>query len=121
METHGLEEFSNLVLTLPPSVVVCEGIPGSKWNFKAVSLRNIEGVNVANALCQNVGPDLVVDSDGKPLGDDRFAVQIAESLCEEEVPVGWMWLVLLWHIKQVFFDGVSLYDHDQIHIFNECS
>jgi hypothetical protein len=59
-----------------------------------------------SALCLNVDPNLVVDNNGKPFGDDRVALQIAGSFCEEEVPSGWMWSIQSWHIKQIFLDGV---------------
>lgn len=118
MGTHGPEEFTNPVPTLPPDVVACDEISRSKWNFRPITLRNKKGVNVTNVVCQNVDANLVFDSDGKPLRVDRIVVQIVESLCEEEVPSGWMWSIHSWHIKQVFLDGVSLYDHDQTHIYN---
>jgi len=88
MDTHGPKEFANPMPTLPHDVVVCNGIPHLKWNFKPITLRNKKGVNVANAVCQNVDPNLVVDNDRKPFGDDRVAVQITKSLCEEEVLLG---------------------------------
>jgi hypothetical protein len=76
------------VPVLPLGIADCDGIPRAKWHPRAVTLRNEAGVDVANGVCQNVDPSLVVDSDRRPLGDDRVAVQIAESLCEEEVPSG---------------------------------
>ena len=42
----------------------------------------------------------------------------SQSLCEEEVPSVWMWSMRAWHIKLVFLNGVSLYEHDQTHIYN---
>ena len=101
MDAHEPTEFAKHVPVLPPDVAVCDGIPRSKWYFKAVTLRNNEGFDVAKALCQNVDPAVVLDNDDKPLGDDRVAVQIAESLCEDEVPSGWMWSILSWDIRQV--------------------
>ena len=83
---HTPEDFSTSVPTLPEGVAECDGIPRAKWNTMPVIIRNDAGNDVANAICLNVDPELIIDTDGEPLGDDRVAVQIAESLCEEEVP-----------------------------------
>ena len=53
-----------------------------------------------------------------PLGNDRVAIQIAESLVEDEVTSEWMFSMRAWHIHRVFLNGASLYDHDQQHIYN---
>jgi hypothetical protein len=37
--------------------------------------------------CHNVSNDLIIDNDGLPLGNDYIAVQIAELLVEEDVPL----------------------------------
>jgi hypothetical protein len=73
---------------------------------------------VAKDICHSVSAELVIDSDGLPLGNDRVAVQIAESLLEEEVPSEWMFSMRAWHIRRVFLNSISLYDHDQRHIYN---
>jgi hypothetical protein len=65
-----------------------------------------------------VNTELIIDSDGLPLGNNRVAVQIAESLLEEEVPSEWMFSIRAWHIRRVFLNGASLYDHDQRHIYS---
>jgi hypothetical protein len=67
---------------------------------------------VARGICHSVSRDLVIDSDGMPLGNDPFAVQIAESLLEEEVPSEWMFSMRAWHICRMFLNSASLYDHD---------
>ena len=59
----------------------------------------------------------MVDTNGRPIGDDHIAVQIAETLKEDEVPSGWMWLMHSWPIERVYLNGASLYDHDQIDIY----
>jgi ABC-type transporter MlaC component len=56
---------------------------------------------------------MVVDSDGMPLDNDRVAVQIVESLLEEDVPSEWMFSMRAWHIRRMFLNGVSLYDQYQ--------
>jgi hypothetical protein len=118
MDIHGPHDFTNPVPTLPPGVIVCDGIPRAKWVRRCVTIRDEVGNDVANGVCQNVDPELVIDMDGKALGDDRVAVQIAESLCEEVVPSAWRWSMHSWDIKRVLLNGVSLYDHDQNHIYN---
>jgi hypothetical protein len=74
-------------------------------------------VDAARGICHSVKAELVVDSDGMPLGNDRVAVQIAESLLEEGVPSEWIFSMRAWHIRRVFLNGMSLYDHDQQHIY----
>ena len=55
-------------------------------------------VEVAKGICHSVDADLIIDMDGKPLGDNRVAIQVAESLCEAEVPSSWMWSMRSWPI-----------------------
>ena len=104
--------------TLPPNVAVCDGIPRGSWNTKYVTLRNKVGDDVARGNSHSVDADLVIDMDGKPLVEDRIAIQIVESLCEAEVPLGWMWSMHSWHIKQVYLNGASLYDQHQTDLYN---
>ena len=83
-----------------------------------VTLRSEDGVDLPRGICQNIDSDLIIEADGKPLGDDRIAVQIVESLNEELFSSANMWSLRSWHIKHLFFhDDVSLYDHDQTHIY----
>ena len=76
---------------------------------------------VGKGICHNVSFDLIIDSDNQPLGDDRVAVQIAESLLEYDVPSDWMFQMRAWHIKRVFLNGASFYDHEQMNLFNLAS
>jgi hypothetical protein len=78
---------------------------------------NESGVDVAHGICHSVKAELVVDSDGMLLGNDHVTVQIAESLVKEDVPSKWMFSMRVWHIRRVFLNGASLYDHDQRHIY----
>ena len=64
---------------------------------------------------------LIIDSDNQPLGDDRVAVQIAESLSERDVPSDWVFQLRAWHISRVFLNGASLYDQEQMHLFRVSS
>ena len=64
---------------------------------------------------------LIIDSDNQPLGDDRVAVQIAESLSERDVPSDWVFQLRAWHISRVFLNSASLYDHEQMHLFKVSS
>ena len=84
-----------------------------------MTLRNEAGDDIAKGICHSVDADDVVDMDGKPLGDDRVAIHIVESLCETEVPSSWLWSMHSWHIKHMFLNGVSLYDHDQTNIYKK--
>ena len=119
MDVHGPEEFVVRVPTLPPGVAVCDGIPRQSWETKNVTLVNDAGVDVARGVVRSVAADVVIDSDGKPLGDDRVAVQIAESLCEEELPSGCMWSMLSWPIKRVMLNDASLHDHNETALYKQ--
>ena len=99
--------------TLPEGMRPCEGIPRESWSTRVVILTNEAGEDVARAICRSVDASVVVDTNGRPIGDDHVAVQIAETLKEEEVPSRWMWSMHLWPIGRVFLNGASLYDHDQ--------
>ena len=99
--------------TLPEGVRACEGIPRESWSTRVVILTNEAGEDVTRAICRSVDASVVVDTNGRPIGDDHVAVQIAETLKEEEVPLGWMWSMHSWPIGRVFLNGASLYDHDQ--------
>jgi hypothetical protein len=111
-------DFTDPRPVLPEGVAQCEGFGRPSWITKCVTLRNESGVDVARGICHNVKVDLVIDSDGMPSGNDCVAVQIAESLVEDEVPSEWMFSMRAWHIRRVFLNGASLYDHDQRHIYN---
>ena len=76
--------------TLPKGVRACEGILRESWNTRVVILTNEAGEDVARAISWSVDASEVVDTNGRPIGDDHVAVQIAETLKEEEVPSGWM-------------------------------
>ena len=82
-----------------------------------MTLTNESGVDVAYGICHCIKAELVVDNDGMPLDNDCIAIQIAESLLEEDVPSEWMFSMRVWHIHWVFLIGASLYDHDQWHIY----
>ena len=121
MDTHGENDFGAPLPTLPAGVAPCKGIPRDSWSTRAVTLVNKLGVEVAKGVCHSVDADLVVDMDGKALGDDRVAVQIAQSLVEADVPSSWMWSMRSWHISRVFLNGASLYNHHQTYLFNTAS
>ena len=118
MDIPGLNDFGLAVPTLPHGVVECEGLRRATWITKAITLTNEEGDNVAKGICHSVDATLVIDIDGKPLGDDHVAIQIAESLGEVEVPSLWMWAMRSWHISRVYLNSASLYDHEQTNIYN---
>jgi hypothetical protein len=111
-------DFTDPRLVLPEGVAQCEGFGRPSWITKCVILTNESGVDVAWGICHYVNVDLVIDSDSMPLGNDRVAIQIVESLVEDEVPSEWMFSMRACHICRVFLNGASLYDHDQRHIYN---
>jgi hypothetical protein len=110
-------DFSVPHPVLPDGVAQCAGFGRASWITKSVTLTNESGVDVARGICHSVKAELVVDSDGMPLGNDRIAVQIVELLLEEDVPSEWMFSMRAWNIRRVFLNGASLYDHDQRHIY----
>ena len=103
--------------TLSEGVRACEGIPRESWSTRVVILTNQTEEDVARAICWSVDASVVVDTNGRPVGDDHVAVQIAETLKEEEVPSGWMWSMHSWPIGRVFLNGASMYDHDQTDMY----
>jgi hypothetical protein len=111
-------DFTDPRPMLPKGVAQCEDFGRPSWITKCVILTNESGMDVAQGICHSVNADFVIDSDGMRLGNDRVAVQIAESLVEDEVPSEWMFSMRAWHIRRVFLNGASLYDHDQRHIYN---
>ena len=86
MENDGGNVADAGVCEPPEGVVQCEGIPRKSWMTKCVALQNDAGVVVGKGICHNVDSALIIDSNNQPLGDDRVAVQIAESLSERDVP-----------------------------------
>ena len=121
MENDGGNVAGTAVRDPPEGVVQCEGIPRKSWMPRCVALKNDAGVVVGKGICHNVDSALIIDSDNQPLGDDRVAVQIAESLSEHDVPSNWVFQLRAWHISRVFLNGASLYDHEQMHLFNVSS
>ena len=85
---------------------------------KFVIVKNEVVLNVVKGICHNVSSDLVFDSDNQLLGDDRIIAQIAESLSEEDVPFDWLFQLRSWHICRVFLNVASLYNHEQMNLFN---
>ena len=122
MENIGNTPTGDGVHALPKGVVQCEGIPRKSRMTKCFSLMNEAGVLVAKGICQNVSSDLIIDSNNRLLRDDYVAVQIVESLSKNEIPSShWVFQLRLWHIKRDILNGVSLYDHEQMNIFNLAS
>jgi hypothetical protein len=103
---------------LPLGVADCEGLPRSQWITKCVLLKDDNGDFVAFGVCHNVCPNLVLGSDG-PLGPSRVAVQIVDIFVVEDRTCDWMFTLRAWNIKHAFYDGASLYDHDQVAIYKK--
>ena len=74
MENHVPSEFGFNVPILPPGVAHWGGLASATSNTKAVTLTNESGEDVARGICHSVDADLVIDIDGRPLGDDRIAI-----------------------------------------------
>ena len=121
MENDGGNVANPGVREAPKGVVQCEGIPRKSWMTKCVALQNDAGVVVGKGICHNVDLSLIIDSDNQPLGDDRVAVQITESLSKRDVPSDWVFQLRAWHISCVFLNGASLYNHEQMHLFKVSS
>ena len=121
MENDGGNVANAGVCEPSEGVVQCEGIPRKSWMTKCVALQNDAGVVVGKGICHNVDSALIIDSDNQPLGDDRVAVQIAESLSERDIPSDWVFQLRVWHISRVFLNGASLYNHEQMHFFKVSS
>ena len=66
--------------TIPEGVRACEGIPRESWNTRVVILTNEVGEDVTRAICRSVDASVVVDTNGRPIGDNHVAVQIAKTL-----------------------------------------
>ena len=121
MENDGGNVADAGVCEPSEGVVQCEGIPRKSWMTKCVALQNNAGVVVGKGICHNVDSSLIIDSDNQPLGDDRVAVQIAESLSEHDVSFDWVFQLRAWHISCIFLNGASLYNHEQMHLFKVSS
>jgi hypothetical protein len=67
-------------------VAECEGYGRPFGIIKCIILTNESGVDVTREICHSVNTDLVINNNGMSLGNDRVAIQIAESLLEEDVP-----------------------------------
>jgi hypothetical protein len=103
---------------LPSGVAECEGLPRCQWITKCVLLKDDNAGAVAIGVCHSVCPKLVLGSDG-PLGPSRVAVQIVDVLVVEERTSDWMFTLRAWNIMHAFYDGASLYDHDQVAIYKK--
>jgi hypothetical protein len=75
-------------------------------------------VTIAIGVYHSMCPDLVLGSDG-PLGLSRVAVQIVDVLVVQDRTFDWMFTLRAWNITHAFYDGVSLYDHDQVAIYKK--
>ena len=121
MENNDGNVASGGVCVPPKGVVQCKGIPRKSWMTKCVALQNDAGVVVGEGICHNVDSTLIIDSDNQPLRNDHVAVQIAESLSKHDISSNWVFQLRAWHISHVFLNGASLYNHEQMHLFNVSS
>ena len=92
-------------------IPACDGLPRSDWKDRDVVLVNMHGVEVADAVCCNVDPTDCIDQ--YQLGSDDIGVVIMSSLNQTEVDETWRFSLRRWPLRQVLYNGVSLYDHDR--------
>ena len=85
---------------------------------KPIILHTSNRVSVGKGMCQSISSNLVVDCHG-PLGDDYVVVQVVETFDELQIPLDWMFSLRAWHIREVYYNGASLYDHEQCSIHNK--
>jgi hypothetical protein len=90
--------------TLPNGTAQCEGFGQPTWITKSVTLSNDTWHDVAKGIYHSVNANFVVYSDGQPLDNDQVAIQIADSLSKEDLPLEWMFFMRVWHIVQVFLN-----------------
>jgi hypothetical protein len=105
-------------LVLPSGVTGCKGLSRSEWLTKYVLLKDDNGGSVAIGVCHSVCPNLVLGSNG-PLDPSRVVVQIVVVLVVEDRTSDWMFTLRTWNITHAFYDGASLYDHDQVAIYKK--
>ena len=110
-------DYTDTCPVLLKGIAQCKGFGRPSWITKCVTLTNDSSVDVAWDIYHRINADLVIDSNGMPLDNDRIAVQIAESLVEDKVLSEWIFSMRVWHIRRMFINGASLYDHDQRHIY----
>ena len=89
--------------------------------IKCVAMKNDASMVVGKGVCHNVSSNLIIDSDNQSLRDDCVVVQIVVSLSEHDIPFDWLFQLRSWHIRHVFLNDVSLYDHEQMNLFNLAS
>ena len=105
-------------LILLSNVADCKGLPRSQWITKCVLLKDNNGDTVAISVCYSVCPNLVLGRNG-PLGLSRMSVQIIDVLVVEERTSDWIFTLRMWNITHTFYDGASMYDHDQIVLYKK--
>jgi hypothetical protein len=98
MDDFLRHKFGFIHPTLPYGLAQYKGFKRLAWIIKSLTLTNEAGDEVAKGIYYSVNADLVIDSDGRPFGDDRSAIQIVESLCEGVVSLEWMFFMRAWHI-----------------------
>ena len=111
------EEDSFVQGPMNPDIPEFQVVPTRLWMGRSVSLHDSDGLRIAEGLLQNLRSSAISDSDG-PLGDSVIVVQVSRLFVEVEDPDDWIYSFKSWPIRQVFLDGVSLFDHSQRDIYN---
>lgn len=94
-----------------------EVLPRRHWVGKIVDMRNVSGITIASGILHVLRTMDVPGSDG-PLGDAHVAIQVSRTFVEQEAPDEWRYCIRTWPIAQVFYNGVSLFHHQQRDTFN---
>jgi hypothetical protein len=99
-------------------LLIARGFQGLNGLQNACSSKDNNGEAVAISVCYNACPDLVLGSNG-PLDLSRVPVQIVDILIVEEKTSIWIFTLRVWNITHTFYDGASMYDHDQVVVYKK--
>ena len=111
------EDNGHINASVNPNLPEFLVIPPCLWVGKTVSLHNGIGVCIAEGLVRNLRSNAIVGSSG-PLGDSQVFVQVSRTFVEEEELDEWKYSFRSRPIQQVFFDGVSLFHHNEYNVYN---
>lgn len=111
------ENFADHEVPLNPDVPEFVVIPPRHWVGRTVTLHNTMGDCIAEGLVRNLRSSALVGS-LSPLDDSQVVVQVSNTFAKEEAPDEWRYSFKSWPIKQVYLDGVSLYNHSARNAYN---
>ena len=91
-------DFGFVDIMPPKGMAQCEEFSQFTQITKFVALTNETRHVKAKEIYHIISAKLDEDCDKRTVGDDRIAIQIAELLCEEDIPSDWMFSMRAWHI-----------------------